>query len=67
MFHPSITYDLCEIISANLDLMVCYHMKLAFSNIALDSMKLVIALQVSIILSWIKIYFTIWPIWIEMQ
>jgi len=53
--------------SANLDLMVCYHMKLAFSNITLNFMKLVIALQVSIILPWIKILFTIWPIWIEMQ
>jgi hypothetical protein len=55
------------IFSANLDLMVCYHMKLTFSNITLNSTNLVIALQVSIILPWIKIYFTIWPIWIEMQ
>jgi hypothetical protein len=56
------TYELCDIF-----LPTCYHMKLAFSNITLNSMKLVIALQVIIILPWIKIYFTIWPMWIEMQ
>ena len=53
--------------SANLHLMVYYHMKLAFSNITLNSMQLVIALQVSIILPKIKVYFTIGSIWIEME
>jgi hypothetical protein len=42
-------------------------MKLAFSNITLNSMQLVIALQVSIILPRIKVYITILSIWIEME
>ena len=54
-------------VSANLDLMGCYHMKLAFSNITFNSMKFVIALQVSTILPMIKIYYAIEPIWIEME
>jgi hypothetical protein len=58
----NMTYELCDIF-----LPTCYHMKLAFSNITLNSMKLVIALQVIIILPWIKIYFTIWPISIRYE